>query len=607
MTKEHTKKLVSFFIYLILFCLIIPILITTISFKRDSPSTCNINTVEIMEMSIDDGEWKSVALPKLFKKLTPGTKLSFKATIYPNMDDGVFISSNFAKANVYFDNKLVFVFGKDENYPSFMQTSGKEIHVIEAYGNGDPVELRIDYFSPNCARTLKIDSPMVGSAKEIILEKSIKHGASWMFSLTQILGGASLIFMSLFFIIIDRKGSLFTWLGLFAYFSGLWFFGSNGFSITVFPNSAWLYISSYIGFAFCMLPLIRFLIHAVNFENSVILNIMELGYGILVITTIILQIFKIVPLHNTWYIYRFLIPVSLLVISMVLIYERIKWKNKYAGRFIAPMIILYLSATGETINRLFFHERLPVTLLFQTGIFLFLLLTGINAGLAMKDSLDLKKREEELAHKQNMVDIMTEDQRERSLELADNETRLSRQRHDLRHHLSAIMELSKGNKEIQEYLSTLIEKIPSKKERYCQNDIVNAIVSHYANLCESNNIDFKAVLDVPVLNDVTLNSDFCVIFANLLENAYEACSRMNKDENKFISIKSTFHGKLLTVTMDNSFNGEVTQIGERFRSAKRNDYGIGLTSIKSIAQQYHGDAKFTHKNKIFYSSIYLSI
>ena len=152
-----------------------------------------------------------------------------------------------------------------------------------------------------------------------------------------------------------------------------------------------------------------------------------------------------------------------------------------------------------------------------------------------------------------------------------------------------------------------MDKIPKKRERYCENDIVNAIISHYSYLSESDNIRFHTLLTIPECNDISLNSDLCVIFANLLENAYEACKRMDKNEERFIDIKSSLNGKLLTITMDNSFNGDVTQIGEKYRSAKRNDYGIGLASVKSIAQQYYGDAVFKHDSKIFYSSVYLSI
>ena len=596
-----------FIIYTILFILILPLLLSTTKFKRDSPTIKNVKYINNMQLSINDGEWKSITLPHVFKNLDSGTKLSFSTVITPVIDDGVYISSNYCKANVYFNDRLVFEFGKESNYPDFMNNSAKEIHVIETHKDKSPLNLRIDYIISDKNSKMTVDAPMIGSSKEIILERAVKYGYSFIFALSQIVMGMSLICIAFYLIFVDRKGQLFIWLGLFAVSSGLWFFGYNNLSITIFPNSAWLYISSYLGFAFCMMPLLHFVINSVDFHNPKPLFIMEGLYGFILTIVIILQLLSIIPLHKSWYLFRVLIPLYLLILIFFTLYEQFEWKNKYAQLFILPLIILFLTSSIETIKQLVFDYTVYPTVIFQCGIFVFHLMMGILTGFTFRDNLKLKKLEEDLNHKKNIIDIITEEQREQSMTLAENETVLSRQRHDLRHHIAMIMELSEGNKELQDYLSTLMEKIPSKKEHYCQNEIVNAIISHYAYLCESHNIQFDSNLTVPSQNDVSLNSDLCVIFANLLENAYEACMRMNSEEERFIIVKSSLNGKLLTITMDNSFNGDVTKIGDKYRSAKRNDYGIGLASIKSISQQYHGDSTFTNDNKIFFSSVYLSI
>ena len=605
MNTKNKYKLTYITIYLILFFIISPLLIYAIGFKRDSPKIKNITYLTEMEYSINDGNWNKITLPHSFKNLEPGTKLSFKKDINPMPYDGIFVSSDFCTANVYLDNKLFFTLGKKENYPDFMLTPAREIHVVEAYGNGKTVSLQIDYFVGKYNNPLTVDIPLIGTSKEIILERSVKYGLSWMFSFSQIIAGFSLILISFFLIFVDKKGILFAWLGLFALSSGFWFFGSNSFSMTSFPHSTFLYISSYIGFAFCTMPLLRFLTHSVNFKNPRPLIITETIYGLLILFCIILQLLGILPLHISWNLFRLLAPAYFLLINLLTIYERIKWDNRYAEKFIIPTHILLISAIAETINTNLTNKIFPSSTIFQTGTFIFLLLMGINAGRFIKDSMNLKKMEEDLKNQKSLLDIITAEQKCRSLALAKNETILSRQRHDLRHHISAISELSKGNKELEQYLSTLMKKIPSKLERYCENDIINAIISHYASLCELDNINFKTVLNIPVNDDFSVTSDLCVIFSNLLENAYEACKRLDYKENKFIIIKSSLNRNILTITMDNSFNGEVIHIGEKYKSAKRNDYGIGLESIKSISRQYHGDANFTYENNVFYSSIYI--
>ena len=599
-TLQNILYLVLFFISLVLF-------VFTISFKRDSPSIKSIRYLKDVEISVNNGQWENKTLPLTFNHLNYNDKISVRTTITPHADDGVYISSDYVHADVFLDNKQVFSLGKMENYPPFMIGPAKEIHVVETYGKEKPVDLQIDYIIPDDLRSMVVEVPMVGTSKEIILERSVRYGLSWIFALTQIIGGLSTLLVSVCLLFVDKKGILFTWLGLFAFSSGLWFFGINGFSITVFPHSAWLYTMSHIGFIFSMLPLMRLLILSVGFENEKPVLYLENFYGIAVLVSITLQLFKLYSLHTCIIGFKILISAYLLILTLFIIYEKVVNKNKYAGHFILPMSILFLADIAETLNYFVFNETAHIALFYQTGIFIFLLIMVFLAGVSLKTNVDFRKREEALKHQEDIISMITEEQRERSLALAKNENKISRQRHDLRHHISAIMELSDGNKMLEEYLSTLIDNIPPKREQYCQNNIVNAILSHYAALYESENIEFTTVLDIPDLEDISINTDLCVIISNMLENAFEACTRMDTFSNRFIEIKSSLTGGILTITMDNSFNGVVTKVGEKYKSSKRNDFGIGLASIRSVCRHYHGDANFTHNDKIFYSSVYLSI
>ena len=605
MTAINKKNIILISMDSLLFVTIILLLFGSHGFKRDSPTEKNVDYIETMEMSFDGSSWEEISLPHHFNNLKPGTFISLRTTIRPNADDGVYIRSNYAHADIYFDNRHVFTFGKQENYPKYMMTPATEIHVVETYGTGEEMLLRIDYLSPATESVFTIDQPMVGTSKELILERFVHYGLSWIFSLVQIVGGISLILISICLLLIDSKGTLFFWLGLFSLSTGLWFFGTNNFTVTIFPDTTWIYITSFISFGFCMLPLFHFIRKVAEFNIKAPLFYIEVFLGISVMVVIVLQVMKIIPLHRSWNFFRFTTPIVLLFMSILILIERIKLKNKYARRFITPIIILSVGTVVETVNRLIFKPKFIFSF-FQIGVLLFLLNMGIIAGMSLKDSINLKKREQELVYKNKLLEIQTEEQRERSLLLVKNEAMISRQRHDLRHHLAVIMELSQDNEELQAYLLTLMEKIPTAKERFCENDVVNAIISHYASLCKMNAITFTSYLIIPNAREQSTNTDLCVIFSNLLENAVEACTRMTENE-KFITLKSSLQGNMLIITMDNSFNGEVNQIGDRFCSAKRNDYGIGLASIQSISRQARGDARFHADGKVFYSSVYLNI
>ena len=64
---------------------------------------------------------------------------------------------------------------------------------------------------------------------------------------------------------------------------------------------------------------------------------------------------------------------------------------------------------------------------------------------------------------------------------------------------------------------------------------------------------------------------------------------------------------MLVITMDNSYDGNFVSLDGRFRSTKREDFGIGLSSIQSVAIKYQGDAKFEDKDGYFQSSVYMRI
>ena len=111
---------------------------------------------------------------------------------------------------------------------------------------------------------------------------------------------------------------------------------------------------------------------------------------------------------------------------------------------------------------------------------------------------------------------------------------------------------------------------------------------------------------VPARLTQATDGELCVIFGNLLENAVEACGRMEQGE-KFVQLKCSVQGDMLTVSMSNSFDGQVHEQNGRYRSSKRGDYGVGLTSIQAVARKNQGDAWFETDGPVFRSWVYVQV
>ena len=601
--KRSIIGTISFFIILIssLF-----LLCESLRFQRDGPTPHSVTYLNHFQAKVDGADWEDVTLPYTFKNLEPRTHVTLRTLVKLNPDDSIFFKTVYSPAKVYIDNKFFFEFGKKENYPDFMIDPATEIHMIESYGDGEEVPLTLEVWSPISRDSLIIHPLMIGTNKELIMERSRALGLPFTFSVIQLVAGLALMLISVCILFIDKKGAFFFWLGLFSFDTGLWAFGENNFTGIIFKESAFLYLISFIGLFSFVIPLIRFTRTIIDFVNPKPLKILEIGYSIAVAVALVLQLTGTMAFSKSMYFFHVLLPPSLIFLTSMCIAEYFLYKNKNALRFTFPLAILASTAVLELLNYNFTITYV-FSSIFQMGILLFLLIMGLAGGFFMKDTLELRNKEKELAHQSQILTMQTEEQKKNALMLAANEKQISRQRHDLRHHLNVLQELGgESNVKLQEYLKELIGQIPPAKARFCENDIVNSVLSHYASLCEQKKINFSAKLDVPELDNLSTDSNLCVIFSNLLENAVEACDRMTEGE-KFITLRSKTQFDMLTITMDNSFNGILFTSGDKLHSAKRSGAGIGIASIKAMAQSLHGDADFHKEDKVFLSSVYLKL
>ncbi len=154
-------------------------------------------------------------------------------------------------------------------------------------------------------------------------------------------------------------------------------------------------------------------------------------------------------------------------------------------------------------------------------------------------------------------------------------------------------------------MSDIEADIPNGQEIFCDNIAVNTIVSHYYTLCNEKNINISINIDVPFKSKETTDSELCVIFANLLENAFDANFSLNSS-NKFIILNSKIYNGTFVVTVDNSFDGVLENKDGHLMSTKRKGLGIGTASIKNIANKHGGLAKFEATSDVFHASVYFN-
>mgnify|MGYP002103128815 FL=1 len=187
---------------------------------------------------------------------------------------------------------------------------------------------------------------------------------------------------------------------------------------------------------------------------------------------------------------------------------------------------------------------------------------------------------------------------------AIEETRQAR--HDMRHHFAVLNALAeqKDWKKLEDYLSSASQSIPDTELQLCKNGAVNGIVGHYYARCKNNDITLNHSLDLPE-NLPVIETDICLVIANLLENALEASLKSGKTK-KQISITAYLHSdNIIILSVENDYNGEINEKGGIFSSSKRNGYGIGTQSVRRIAEKNGGYCKFTYNGGTFRADVML--
>ena len=604
MSKQN--KAIMLILHVIMLAAVFIMLYCSMGYINPGPRIEGVKYIRSVEIKIADGPEERIILPHRFRKLPPRTPVTVTAVIHPDPDEEIYVESQYCPAKVYLDGVLGYEFGAPGQYPDFMLDPATEVHMIETHGTGKPMILRMDMLSPITQKRMTLEPPLLGSTKEIILERLHSFGLPCILAAAQIIYGISLLFIYACVQFIDKKGVSFLWLGLLSLTTGMWAFGESDFSGVVCKNTTFLYLCSFAGFFTFIVPLLRFSRAIVDYENPKPLWYLEMVMVFSASAAMVLQLLGQVSCTSSMHYFYVVLPLSMVFLTGYTIREAILHGNSSARRYILPVGILTLTSVVGFFCYLY-SASYTVSSMTQLGILIFLLLVGVTAGLSFKDSMELRNKQKELAFQQDLMEIQIKEQKTHSLLLSQHEELLSQQRHDLRHHLNAILALTKKeNIELRNYLQSLMDNIPQSQKVFCRNQAVNAILAHYDALCDQKRIQLNLNVGIDEENPSLNDSSLCIIFGNLLENAVEACDRMNSGK-KFITLNTRVQYDLLTIAMDNSFNGIVRIEDGRFRSSKRDNFGIGLSSVRSMAQRAGGDAEFHAEGNVFMSSVFVRL
>lgn len=192
-------------------------------------------------------------------------------------------------------------------------------------------------------------------------------------------------------------------------------------------------------------------------------------------------------------------------------------------------------------------------------------------------------------------------------ELENSQNQIRRLRHDMNSHLSVAGQLlEEGEAEkAQAYLAELSGIVCTASRRFCQNSIVNAVLNaRYSQMLDAGiDVFFQVSIDgMMFIDDVSL----CTIFANLLDNAIEACEKIAPGKERKIQLKCRYtENGYFSLELSNSKANKITEKKGRFVTDKddRRMHGIGISSVRSIVEKYRGTLDISYDEYSFLAVI----
>ena len=274
---------------------------------------------------------------------------------------------------------------------------------------------------------------------------------------------------------------------------------------------------------------------------------------------------------QTWYVF-WVLPLVFIALNLFMIPKYAD--TLYTGRvlqgyFVISIVLLFL-------------------MLFFNAIFL-LMAISINRNVRLQQENQL---------------LSMQQQRYESLKAAIEEARQAR--HDLRHQLCQLAALAEeGNLEkIKAYLSSAVSRIPSLELHFCENRAADSVVGYYCALAKRENIPYSVQIDLPECLPVD-EIDLCLVLSNLLENALEASLRTAPARRR-IELTAYLHGNsLVLIQVENTYDGVIREKDGVFLSSKRKGDGVGLQSVRHIAEKSGGVSTVTYQDGLFCAKVML--
>ncbi|HHW00626.1 MAG TPA: GHKL domain-containing protein [Clostridiaceae bacterium] len=175
-------------------------------------------------------------------------------------------------------------------------------------------------------------------------------------------------------------------------------------------------------------------------------------------------------------------------------------------------------------------------------------------------------------------------------------------KHDIRHFIGVINGLCENGRydELKHFLSEYEDIIETEPlPIFCENVVANSILGYYSLMAKKAGIQFYCTCSIQRQLSVN-DADLCVVLGNAVENAIEACTKLDNPEERFISVEARTKNSQLLIKIENSYNGCLNiRNGDYISTKNEKFHGLGIKNVKRVVEAYGGFIKTEHNERTF--------
>ena len=299
-------------------------------------------------------------------------------------------------------------------------------------------------------------------------------------------------------------------------------------------------------------------------------------------------------INNKYYIY-----IALTTIINLLIILYIYKSDTYIGN-------LYGMVVKSNLEFSYFVELLRFSSTVKETFPYILVIVSI---LLISIFLNSIKSEKEKAKKE-LVNEKLDMQYKYYLMVKDSQEKMKQVYHDMNNHMENIRSLKNSSEDVNKYINNIEDEVRISNNIYnTGNVLLDIIFYEKSKLCMERNINFKVGIDFSKCDFIEM-IDISSIFSNLVDNAIEACNKIDDDTiEKYITIKGTLKKGYYVVRCENSKSNKLIIKNNKIITSKKDKFlhGIGIDSIRSSVRKYNGELKIKDSDYKFVATIHIPL